>query len=55
MCKARGGAAWQTEREEGGEEGSRQGGGRAVGEEMEEGEGEGGEAPIASLGARSEA
>lgn len=55
MCKARGGAAWQTEREEGGEEGSRRGGGKAAGEELEEGEAEGGEAPIALQDARSEA
>lgn len=49
----RGGAAWQTEGEEGGEEGSRQGAGRLEEEEMEEGEG--GAAPIALPGARSEA
>lgn len=55
VCKAQGGAAWQTETEEVGEEGSQRGGGRALGEEMEEGEGEGGEAPITLLGARSEA
>lgn len=55
MCKAQGGAAWQTEGAEGGEEGSRQGGGRAAGAEMEEGEGEEGAALIALLGARSEA
>lgn len=55
MCKARDGAAWQTEGEEGGEEGSQQGGDRAVGEEMEEVEVEEGAARIALLGARSEA
>lgn len=55
VCKARDGAAWQTEGEGVGEEGSRQGGDRAVGEEMEEGVGEEGAAPIALLGARSEA
>lgn len=55
VCKGRGGAAWQTEGEEGGEEGSRQGGGRAEEEETEEGEGEGAAAPIALPGARREA
>lgn len=55
VCKGRGGAAWQIEGEEGGEEGSRQGGGRPEEEEKEEGEGEGGAAPIALPGARSEA
>lgn len=54
VCRTRGGSAWQTEGEEGGEEGSLRMGGR-VEEEMEEGEGEGGEAPTALSGARSEA
>lgn len=53
-CRVRGGAAWQTEGEEGGGEGSRPWGGRAEGE-TEEGEGEGGEALLALPGARSEA
>lgn len=47
----RGGAAWQTEGEEGGEAGSRPGGGRAA--EMEEGAGAAEVAPIALLGAKS--
>ena len=58
VCRGRGGAAWQTEAAAAGaEEGSRRGGGRS--EEVEEveetGEGEGGAAPTASPGARSEA
>lgn len=55
VCTGRGGAAWQTEGEEGGEEGSLQWGGRAQEEEMEGEEGEGEAAPIALPGARSEA
>lgn len=65
VCRGRGGAAWQREGEEGGEEGIRRRGGRTVEEveveveeeeeEMEEGEGAGGTAPIALPGARSEA
>lgn len=56
MGKAQSGAAWQTEGAEGGEEGSRQGGGRVVGAEMEEEEVvEEEAAPIALPGARSEA
>lgn len=55
MCRGRGGAAWQAEAEEGGEEGSPWVVGRAEEGETEEGEGEGRAAPIALPGARSEA
>lgn len=48
---ARGGAAWQTEGEEGGEAGSRPGGGRVA--EMEEGAGVEEVAPIALPDAKS--
>lgn len=55
VCTAQSGSAWQAEEEEGGEEGSRPGGGRAAGEEMEEAAGEGGVAPKALPSAKSEA
>lgn len=50
-CTARGGAAWQTEGGEGGEVGSRPGGGRAA--EMEEGVEAAEAAPIALPDAKS--
>lgn len=56
VSTVRGGAAWQAEVEaEEGVEGSRWGGGRAAEGETEEVEGEGGGAPVALPGARSEA
>lgn len=51
-CTARGGAAWQTEEEEGGEEGSRPRAGRTAAE-MVEGAGEAKAALMALPGAKS--